>query len=168
MNSTDIKSLKTEKKGAIKETLSFGLWLLLGLFIATRLVGTVRVIGDSMMPTYMDGDLVFILKAGFTPSCGDVLVVESNDHYIIKRLIAKGESTVDIEDRRVYVDGVLLDEPYTTKPTFADTIEMPVKVSEGSLFLLGDNRTNSKDSRCDEVGNISEKAVVGKVLFQIK
>ena len=45
MNSTDIKSLKTEKKGAIKETLSFGLWLLLGLFIATRLVGTARVIG---------------------------------------------------------------------------------------------------------------------------
>lgn len=165
---TNVKCFVSERRETIGERISFVLWFLVSLFVATRLIGTAEVIGDSMLPSYADGDLLFVLKAGFVPSCGDVLVVESNDHYIIKRVVALGGSTVDIRDQKVYVDGVMQDEPYITKPTFAETVEMPVKVSKDSLFLMGDNRTNSKDSRCLEVGNVSKRDVIGKVLFTIK
>lgn len=151
-----------------KEIASFAFWVLLTLVVATRFIGTAEVVGDSMLPTYKDGDLVFVLKTSFKPSYEDVLVVDCGDRCLIKRVIATGGSTVNIANGKVYVDGNVLNEPYITEPTFEDTVEMPVKVSEDSLFLLGDNRTNSKDSRSSAIGLVSEKDVVGKVLFTIK
>ena len=143
---------------------------------AVRMVG---VSGPSMTPTLLDGDYV-LMQSNFnyrTVKTGDVVVmqVERYDSQpIVKRVIATGGQTVDIdfEEGKVYVDGVLLDEPYineydimpyhTTKD-YAIGLEYPVTVPEGQLFVMGDNRDHSADSRYGVIGLVDERCVLGKV-----
>lgn len=140
-----------------------------------RLVG---VDGKSMLPTLYDRDFL-LLESNFLYGTDDIepgdIVVMNVPYYkdkglIVKRVIAVEGQTVDIDfvEGVVYVDGVLLTEPYVNTPTNANwpeinALEYPVVVPEGCIFVLGDNRNDSTDSRYAPVGMIDCRCVLGKV-----
>lgn len=137
---------------------------------------TVGVVGGSMKPTLQNGDRI-ILSAFITePEYGDIVVTCQPDKspviedVLVKRIIATEGQTVDINfsTGTVYVDGVALDEPYINEPTWdREDFDEPVTVPEGYVFVMGDNRNHSTDSRDSRVGLIREEYIMGKALFRI-
>jgi len=136
------------------------------------------VVGNSMVPTLHDKDWVLISDMFYTPKAGDIVVIMKYGFEpepgvvspIVKRVIATEGQTVDInfETSEVRVDGKLLDEPYINEPTRnRGDVEFPVTVPEGCVFVMGDNRNNSTDSRFSVVGMIDKREVLGKVVFKI-
>ena len=137
---------------------------------------TVGVVGDSMWPTLNTGDRIVLTAAYGEPEYGDIVVTCQPDlsnvipDTLVKRVIATEGQTVDIDftKGKVYVDGVELDEPYTADPTRdREDFNGPVVVPEGCVFVMGDNRNHSTDSRDNRVGFIREEYVMGKALFRI-
>lgn len=143
------------------------------------LVRLVGVDGRSMLPTLHHGDILLlesnVLYDSDDISYGDIVVLnvpyywESKKSLIVKRVIATEGQTVDIDfdTHEVYVDGILLQEDYINAPTALNWdgelgLEYPVTVPEGHIFVLGDNRNDSTDSRFAPVGMIDERCVLGK------
>ncbi|HIW77028.1 MULTISPECIES: signal peptidase I [Gordonibacter] len=127
----------------------------------------------SMETTIMTGDMVFSEKVSYymrDPEPGDIVTFQDPEipgRVLIKRCIAVGGQTVDLQDGKVVVDGVVQDEPYTRglpseplTPALGTTITYPYTVPEGHLWMMGDNRTNSQDSRY--FGAIDESTVTGR------
>ena len=134
----------------------------------------VVVSGTSMNNTLLDGDYLLLLGSTFyhNPSQGDIIVASKesfdNGAPIVKRVIATEGQEVNINFKTgvVYVDGVALDEPYTLTPTTTyEGVNFPLVVEEGCLFVMGDNRNDSKDSRHPAIGQIDRREVLGKVIF---
>ncbi|MBR6748402.1 MAG: signal peptidase I [Clostridia bacterium] len=160
------------------ESLVTSLVIIVLVFVfAFRLIG---VAGSSMLPTLQDRNYLIVSDLGYTPESGDIVVVTKkgflynprtgHDDSFVKRVIATEGQTVDIDYTAgvVYVDGEALDEPYTyTLTTRRGDMQFPCTVPEGHVFLLGDNRNGSTDSRYIEVGMIDERYIVGRVLFHI-
>ena len=134
----------------------------------------VVVSGPSMQNTLVDGDYLLLLSGIWyqDPQQGDIIVA-SKDSFengvpIVKRVIAVEGQEVDIDfgNGIVYVDGQALDEPYITAPThLAEGMEFPLTVSEGCVFVLGDNRPVSCDSRNPRVGLLDKREILGKAIF---
>lgn len=131
----------------------------------------------SMEPNFNSGDYVIAFKQAYklsgTPERGDVIVFHSqlkdskgNDKNLIKRVIATGGETIEIRGGYVYINGEMLDEPYVLEQGMSGEMEKTV-IPEGYLFCCGDNREVSVDSRKDEVGLVSEDAIVGKVILRL-
>ena len=143
------------------------------LLIFSLLFRVVIVSGPSMNDTLIDGDWLLLLSNVLygDPKQGDIIVA-SKDSYdngspIIKRVIATEGQEVDIDflNGIVYVDGTALDEPYTLTPTnVSEGIAFPLTVDEGCIFVMGDNRNVSKDSRSTEIGLIDTREVLGKAI----
>lgn len=133
----------------------------------------VDVDGSSMMNTLQDGDRVIITGLDYEPRVGDVVVISHGvelDKTIVKRIIAVGGQTVDIDfdTGEVMVDGIVLDEPYILgETTVSADVEFPLTVTEGTVFVLGDNRVISKDSRYAEVGLIDVNNIIGEVQLRV-
>lgn len=140
--------------------------------------------GPSMENTLHNGERVIISNLFYEPKVGDIVVVSRNKENsvytmnesntpIIKRIIALEGQTVDIdfEEGIVYVDGIALDEPYTKTPTNSKwDIEFPVTVDEGCIFVLGDNRNDSMDSRdarIGEYGMIDTRYILGRAVYRV-
>ncbi len=176
-------SEKTTKSKIIDELIEWVETLLFSfltiILIFTFVLRTSEVNGPSMYPTFVgrddstgqSGDLLIYLSCLTKFDNGDVVVVNSEafDEPIIKRVIATpGQTiTVDYELGDVYVDGVLIDEPYISEPTYTGStrIEYPLTLGEGEYFVMGDNRNKSSDSRF--VGPVDEEEIFGKVVFRI-
>ena len=135
-----------------------------------------RVDGESMRETLQDGDLLVVLNAFWCGSYepGDLVILCKegfhNGEPIVKRVIATEGQTVDIDFSAgtVFVDGVPLEEPYVREPTWtAEGMEFPLTVPEGSIFVMGDNRNDSDDSRNPELGPVDSRLVIGRAVFLI-
>ena len=153
------------------DSLVFALTVIVLVFVF--LCRIIVVSGISMEPTLESGDRVVVQGILYEPQRGDVVVVDSYIEYgdpLVKRIIALGGDTVDIdfETGEVYVNGEVLYEPCISAPTQQSfDIEFPLTVPEGQVFLMGDNRPHSTDSRSSQVGLIDERSILGKVLFRI-
>ncbi len=152
--------------------LVFGLTAVLLVFMLVFRV--VVVSGPSMMQTLQHGDRLILLNRTFykEPKCGDIIVASKNSFKegepIIKRVIATEGQTVDIdfETGVVYVDGEALVEPYTNTPTnLPEGMVFPVTVRSGCVFVMGDNRNESLDSRSPSIAFIDKREILGKVIF---
>lgn len=174
----EVKQEKPEQNGWQSTVLMYLhdlVYLLAGLILVFLLLFRVVVVsGTSMNRTLLDGDYLLLLSSTFyhNPQYGDIIVAskESFDDGapIVKRVIATEGQVVDIDFRAgiVYVDGIPLDEPYTLTGTNAEEgMAFPLTVDEGCLFVMGDNRNGSKDSRHPEIGLVDKREVLGKVFF---
>ncbi|MBP9988776.1 MAG: signal peptidase I [Ruminococcus sp.] len=130
------------------------------------------VVGHSMEDTLSDGDwLITAVKKDY--NYGDIVVITQPNVFnepIIKRIIAKGGQTVDIDFTRglVYVDGEVIKEPYIKEPTVKpEGVTFPVKVPEGKVFVMGDNRNHSTDSRSPDIGMIDTRYILGKAQVRV-
>ncbi len=134
----------------------------------------ILVTGDSMFTTLWDGDYLLLVSELFCgdPEPGDIVVISKQSFDggspIVKRVIATQGQTVDIdfESGTVYVDGVALREPYIhNETTNEEGTQFPLTVAENCVFVLGDNRAVSLDSRSPQIGQIDRREVLGKALF---
>ncbi len=155
------------------ETVAFSLVAVVLVFtFVFRIVG---VDGESMENTLYDEDRLIITHLFYQPKAGDIVIITQPNAVnkpLVKRIIAVGGQTVDIDTDRglVYVDGEVIDEPYIKEPTVkipSPPMEFPVTVPEGKVFVMGDNRNHSLDSRSTDVGMIDERYILGKAIFRI-
>ena len=121
-----------------------------------------------MTPTLDEGNYVVAVK-GSDFQTGDIVAFYYNNKILVKRVIAKSGDWVDIDTNgNVYVNNVLLDEPYVTEKAFGDcNITLPYQVPESRVFVMGDHRSVSVDSRNTAIGCVADEQVVGKIIFRV-
>lgn len=136
------------------------------VLVATLLLPVLRIYGSSMTPSLSEGDVVVSVK-GMNFSRGDVVSFYYNNKILVKRVIAFQGEWVNIDDQgNVYVGGTLLDEPYLTEKALGECdIQLPYQVPDGRIFVLGDHRSTSVDSRSTTVGCVFEEQIVGKIVY---
>ena len=145
----------------------------IAVLVATLLMPVLQIYGNSMTPTLTDREIVLTIKTSdFEP--GDVVAFYYNNKILVKRVIAEAGDWVDItENGDVYVGDnlnnmALLDEPYLTEKALGDcNIELPYQVPESRIFVMGDHRSVSVDSRNTAVGCVAEEQLVGKLVFRV-
>ena len=147
--------------------------LLICVLVFAFFVRIIGIKGSSMVPTFENRDSVIISNLFFTPQYGDVVVLRKDTFQkepIIKRVIATEGQTIDIDFNAgiVYVDGKALDEPYVNSPTnnqldFTGKVTVP----ENCVFVMGDNRNDSTDSRSSLISCVDKRYIMGKVLIRI-
>lgn len=143
------------------------------ILIFTFVVRVVIVSGPSMENTLQNGDALLVWSLGYSPEQGDIVVLTQPAYQrdsIVKRVIAVGGQTVDIDyaSSTVYVDGVPLEEDYIKEfmrvPSYGEG-NNHITVPEGCLFVMGDNRNESADSRYPVIGIIDERCVIGRAML---
>ena len=144
--------------------------------IFTFVIRMMGVDGHSMLNTLQHGDRLLVVNSMLYHDYkyGDIVILRKNgvfdDDPIVKRVIAVEGQTVDIDfaEGIVYVDGEALEEDYIREPTYtAEGTEFPLTVPEGSIFVMGDNRNGSSDSRSSDLGTVDTRYVIGKAAFLI-
>ena len=146
--------------------------LIICVLLFVFVIRVVDVRGTSMWPTLQNGDKMLVSDLFYKPKQGDIVVFKKDeydpDKALVKRVLAVAgqEINIDFANGLVYVDGAALDEPYTLEPTyrridFGDAVTVP----EGCLFVMGDNRNGSTDSRDDRIGCVDERLVIGRAFF---
>ena len=138
------------------------------VLVATLWLPVLQIYGSSMTPTLQDGEIVFSVKTtDMVP--GDVIAFYYNNKILIKRVIAGPGDWVNItEDGTVYVNDVMLEEPYVAELSLGGSdITYPYQVPDGKIFVMGDHRATSVDSRHTAVGCVAQEQIVGKIIFRI-
>lgn len=160
---------RTQFKSVLRSTLYvlFGA-IAVAIIFVTLLMPVLQVTGTSMEPTMENGQVVILWKTTNFKT-GDLCGFYYQNKVLLKRVIGVPGDWVNIdEDGRVYVNDVLLDEPYVSKYTLGECdIQFPYQVPENKFFVLGDHREASIDSRSTVVGCIGEDQIVGRVVFRI-
>ena len=140
----------------------------IAVLTATLWLPVLQIYGSSMTPTLQDGEIVFSVKTSkFEP--GDVIAFYYNNKILVKRVICGPADWVNMdEDGTVYVNGTELDEPYLVDKALGDcNIQLPYQVPDGKVFVMGDHRSTSVDSRNTAVGCVAQEQIVGKIIFRI-
>ena len=173
---TPAQSLKVDLYFWLQALVMALVLLILTFTLVGRVIG---VDGHSMEPTLHNKDMLILQSIGYEPKQGDVVVLTkafgSVDGPIVKRIIAVGGQTVDIDydAGTVTVDGQVLDEPYINHSEVMQEPNYPVEditsitVPEGSIFVMGDNRNHSTDSRSVDLGVVDNRYVLGKALWVV-
>jgi signal peptidase I len=147
--------------------------LTITMLILTFVMRTVRVNGISMEPTLINGEQIIARSLLYEPAAGDIVIVDSGISYgepLVKRVIGAGGDTINInfETGEVFVNDKLIEEKYISAPTTrAFDVSFPLTVPNGKVFLMGDNRPLSKDSRSSEIGLIDKRDILGKVFLRL-
>ena len=138
------------------------------VLVSTLWLPVLRITGSSMEPTLADGELVAAVKTSrFQP--GDVIAFYYNNKILVKRVVASAGDWVDLDDKgNVYVNNVALEEPYIMEKSRGEcNIELPYQVGDGRVFVMGDDRAISLDSRTTTVGTVSQEQVLGRVAYRV-
>ena len=140
----------------------------IAVLVATLLLPVLRIYGSSMTPSLYEGDIVVSVKE-MSFDRGDIISFYYNNKILVKRVIAFEGEWVDMdEDGNVRVNGVLLDEPYVNEKAFGECdISLPYQVPDGRLFVMGDHRATSADSRSTTVGCVMEEQIVGRIVYRV-
>ncbi len=143
------------------------------ILLFTFVLRIIVVSGPSMENTLQNGDAMLVWTLGYAPRQGDIVVLTKRSYQedsIVKRVIATGGQSVDIDydTGTVYVDGMALEEDYIKEPmqipNYGDVVNH-ITVPEGCIFVMGDNRNQSADSRYPEIGIVDERCVIGRVVM---
>ncbi len=181
-----------KKKPSLKNDLLDWLQLMVIVLVAvvglfTFFVALVGVDGSSMYPTLHDGDMMPVQRIAYSPSQGDVIVLRKDNTFgnraLVKRIIATGGQTVyiDYDNNTITVDGEVIDEPYLNyeydeyggdylyerSDLDAQYVNTQFTVPEGYVFVCGDNRNHSSDSRVSALGLVDEQYIIGRVLMVV-
>ena len=139
------------------------------ILVATLWLPALQIYGSSMAPTLQDGEIVFSIKTTELEQ-GDIVAFYYNNKILVKRVIAGAGDWVDIspETGDVFVNDNLLEEPYLAEKSFGDAdVDLPYQVPDGKIFVMGDHRATSVDSRHTAVGCVAEEQIVGKIVFRV-
>ena len=164
------KELSKKEYSRVMRTTVFALMVAAAaaVIIAVLIFPVLRMNGTSMTNTLMDGDVVVTMSTSdFSP--GDIIAFYYNNTLLVKRVIAVTGDWVDIDkEGNVFVNGEELDEPYVTDKALGEcNITLPYQVPEGRIFVMGDHRETSIDSRNTAVGCVNKELIVGKLLFRV-
>lgn len=177
-NTEETEVVDTPQKNSLKKeimdwVISIVVALAVALVIRQFIFTLVRVDGPSMLPTLHHNDTLYVNRFMYTPEEGDIIIFRppnSPNTPYVKRVIATAgqEVIVDAREHKVYVDGVELVEDYISEELVsAGTMTYPYVVPEDHVFVLGDNRNNSRDSRDASVGAVPRSNIIGKVIFRL-
>lgn len=140
--------------------------------IFTFIIRDANVVGNSMLDTLHSDNKILMTNFMYKPKCGDIVAINAENQIekrIIKRVIATEGQTlvVDYSKNAVYVDGIQIDEPYVSSITRepSNPLQIPYVIPEGYIFVMGDNRIISLDSRDKSIGLVSVNDVIGKAQF---
>jgi len=138
------------------------------VLVATLWLPVLQIFGSSMTPTLDDGQIVFSMKTEKMEQ-GDIIAFYYNNKILVKRIIATSGQWVNMDpDGTVYVDDIRLEESYITEKSYGEAdIQFPYQVPEGGIFVIGDHRETSVDSRHTSVGCVAPEQIVGILVFRI-
>ncbi len=173
MNDTSAENKKKRQLSFLEwcEALVMG-WVIVAV-IFSFLFRVILVSGSSMVPTLTNGDRLLVQSIKYTPQRGDIVIVDGYIDYgkpLVKRVIAMEGDTVDIDFATgdVSVNGEVLNEPYIAERTNrAGDIEFPITLGKNQIFVMGDNRNYSEDSRNSDIGCLDRRDILGKAIFRL-
>ena len=165
--------IRVEGKKSFRRVLRSAAYVILvvaavSVLLSTFLFPVLKVFGTGMQPTVAENEIVVCIKQRrYAP--GDVIALYYNNRILLRRVVCVGPAQVNIdEDGNVFVDGALLEEPYLAEKSLTPIdVELPIEVSEGTYFVLADNRASAADSRAEAVGTLTADDIAGKVLFSV-
>lgn len=170
----DPNAEKTSVKYEIYDWVESAVFAVMCMVLILMFIGRiVWVDGSSMEPTLHNGDRLISSRLFYTPDYGDIVVITQpnpKNEPLIKRVIATEGQVVDIDFKTgiVSVDGNQLLEPYTKEPTYSKyDVDFPIEVPQGHVFVMGDNRNDSWDSRDSAVGMVDERYILGRVVLRL-
>ena len=167
----ELKRIKYNKRyGSVLRSTVYALIIVaaIAILIAVLVFPVLRIHGSSMTPNLYDGNIVVCLKNS-KYEVGDSIAFYYNNKILVKRVIARSGEWVDIDaNGYVYVNGEKLEEPYVQDHALGECdIELPYQVPDGRVFVMGDHRSVSVDSRSTSVGCVSDEQIVGRLLFRV-
>lgn len=168
---SELKSINYKKK--FRKTLLSTVSILIvvaaiAVLMSTLFFPVVQVVGKSMEPTLNEGDILVLVKSDKV-TYGDLCCVSWQNKSLLKRVIGLSGDMIEIDgDGNVFINGTLLDEPYVEEKMLGKCeLEFPYKVPENKVFILGDQRETSVDSRSNAIGCVGTDQIVGRVLFKV-
>ena len=163
-----LKHQKTYKKALIGTIQALLMVAAIAVLVSSLLLPVLQISGDSMVPTLKNDDIVVLVKTDKFET-GDVCSFTWNNRTLLKRVIGTAGDWIDIDEKgNVFVNGKKLDEPYVSEKSLGECdLTFPYQVPEKSLFLMGDHRATSIDSRSSVIGSIKDDQIIGHVVFRV-